>query len=404
MIRNLLAGDLARLVAVGDGGLSHARRSPGGFRRHRGRAPRRAAGRRARHLRQSLPLRRGASRRWRAGRAVLLHRMGSPPRIGRSPRAQVAAFLHDRPGAPEGEDATTLLAGPAAERLVDEVPAGALVATLATSGSTGDRVLLPKTAGQLLGEARASCAQLGSRRARACSRPCRRTTSTGCSSPCSLPLRAGAAFVRETRCTPKRCSPRSSGTGRRTSSPSLPTSARSIARADDDVARAGVSSGAPLPPDTARAVAGVLGIPVSEVYGSTETGGIAWREDPASAVDARSRRRRRGRRRGPAAPRVAAARPRRRAPLPAPTSCALDPGGGFDPARPRRRGREGGREARRACEVEERALAVPGVRDAAALAEPVGGARGVEVWLAVAAAAEVRRTRCAASSPDGSIQ
>ncbi|UXY16007.1 AMP-binding protein [Chitiniphilus purpureus] len=42
------------------------------------------------------------------------------------------------------------------------------------------------------------------------------------------------------------------------------------------------SSGGPLATDAARAAAGRLGTPVHEVYGSTETGGIAWRADPAA--------------------------------------------------------------------------------------------------------------------------
>ena len=42
------------------------------------------------------------------------------------------------------------------------------------------------------------------------------------------------------------------------------------------------SAGAPLPADTARVVARVLGVPVTEAYGSSETGGIAWREDVAA--------------------------------------------------------------------------------------------------------------------------
>jgi acyl-coenzyme A synthetase/AMP-(fatty) acid ligase len=49
----------------------------------------------------------------------------------------------------------------------------------------------------------------------------------------------------------------------------------------DGLARAGLrrlfSSGGPLPEETARRVAAETGLPVTEVYGSTEAGGIAWR-------------------------------------------------------------------------------------------------------------------------------
>lgn len=43
------------------------------------------------------------------------------------------------------------------------------------------------------------------------------------------------------------------------------------------------SSGAPLATEPAKAAAQQLGRPVTEVYGSTETGGIAWREQTASS-------------------------------------------------------------------------------------------------------------------------
>ena len=46
------------------------------------------------------------------------------------------------------------------------------------------------------------------------------------------------------------------------------------------------SSGAPLPPDTAIRLASGLGQAVTEVYGSTETGGVAWRarREPADVL------------------------------------------------------------------------------------------------------------------------
>ena len=43
------------------------------------------------------------------------------------------------------------------------------------------------------------------------------------------------------------------------------------------------SSGGPLPEDGARRCLAVLGTPATEVFGSTETGGIAWRTHPAEA-------------------------------------------------------------------------------------------------------------------------
>lgn len=46
------------------------------------------------------------------------------------------------------------------------------------------------------------------------------------------------------------------------------------------------SSGGPLARDASLAVRGTLGVPVIEVYGSSETGGIAWRSQSDAALDA----------------------------------------------------------------------------------------------------------------------
>jgi acyl-CoA synthetase (AMP-forming)/AMP-acid ligase II len=70
---------------------------------------------------------------------------------------------------------------------------------------------------------------------------------------------------------------------------SVPTSIKHIARHTSfpmlrERCRAVFSSGGPLPTTTAHAVADVLGSAPVEVLGSTETGGIAWREQ-SPAVD-----------------------------------------------------------------------------------------------------------------------
>jgi len=71
---------------------------------------------------------------------------------------------------------------------------------------------------------------------------------------------------------------------------SVPTSIKHIARhpsfgALRDHCRIVFSSGGPLPTATAHAVAEGLGRPPVEVLGSTETGGIAWREQAPGIVD-----------------------------------------------------------------------------------------------------------------------
>jgi acyl-CoA synthetase (AMP-forming)/AMP-acid ligase II len=145
------------------------------------------------------------------------------------------------------------------------------------------------------------------------------------------------------------------------------------------------SAGAPLPETTARALRERHGWPVVEVYGTTETGGIAWRRagdeawTPYPGVTAAA---------GPDggllvdSPWLEAGRA---GPFPVPDRVELRPGGGFVLL-----GRMDGvakvagkRVALR--EVEERLLALPGVRDAAALAQPSSGLRGEEIWVAVAA-------------------
>lgn len=71
---------------------------------------------------------------------------------------------------------------------------------------------------------------------------------------------------------------------------SVPTSIKHIARHPSFSALRGhcrivFSSGGPLPTATAHAVAEGLGVPPVEVLGSTETGGIAWREQSPGLLD-----------------------------------------------------------------------------------------------------------------------
>jgi 3-hydroxymyristoyl/3-hydroxydecanoyl-(acyl carrier protein) dehydratase len=145
------------------------------------------------------------------------------------------------------------------------------------------------------------------------------------------------------------------------------------------------SSGAPLPADTARALDERLGWPVAEVFGSSETGGIAWRsgiggpwrpfprvsvrvgDDECLLLDS------------PLLPGDA----------PRPFACAdrvaLRADGTFD-LLGRTDGvvKVGGKRVS-LREIEERLLALPGVLDAAALACAQAGARGEEIWAAVVA-------------------
>lgn len=391
MIRDLLAGDPARPVALGDAGPRTRSDLAADSARIAGALRARRPGDVLvvfddRYLFAAALL--GA---WRAGRAVLLPPNGQPATIqALARRPGVAAFLHDRPGAPEGEEAAALLAGPPAERLVDEVPAGKVVATLATSGSTGDHVLLPKAAAQLIGEARTLVAQFGMGAGARVVATVPSHHIYGLLFAVLAPLQAGAAFLRETPAHAETvlAAVRRHGATHLVSVPAHLRALEALGPSRTSLVRV-FSSGAPLPPETARVVASVLAIPVTEVYGSSETGGIAWREDPAApwrpfrgvsvGADAEGRLLLES-------PLLA---PGTTAPLPCSDLVTLHPDGRFTLlGRADGTVKVGGKRVA-LQEIEARALAVPGVRDAAALAEPVGGARGVEVWLAVAAAADV---------------
>jgi acyl-coenzyme A synthetase/AMP-(fatty) acid ligase len=325
---------------------------------------------------------------WRAGRAALLPPNGQPATIqALAAGGGVAAFLHDRPGSPEGEDVSALLAGPPADDPVRPLPADVRVATLATSGTTGEHAFVPKTAAQLLGEAATLVAEFRID-------PAARVLATvpshhiyGLLFGVLVPLRAGGALVRE---TPVHAEAVAAAVERHgaTHLASVPAHLRALdalAPARTSLARV-FSSGAPLPAATAATVGRVLGLPVTEVYGSSETGGIAWREAPDApwrpfpGVTVT---------RGPAdrllidSPLLA---PGAERPFPCADRVAPEGDGRFALlGRTDGTVKVGGKRVA-LQEIEARALAVPGVRDAAALAEDVGGARGAEVWLAVAGA------------------
>ena len=150
--------------------------------------------------------------------------------------------------------------------------------------------------------------------------------------------------------------------------------------------RVAFSAGSPLPESTARALRERHGWRTVEAYGSTETGAIGWREalpeelwvpfgdtvvtegeDGGALIDSS---------------RVAASGPR---PFPLADRVEVRPSGRFVLL-----GRMDGvvkvagkRVSLR--EVEERLLSLPGVEDAAALAQPSSAMRGQEIWVAVAA-------------------
>jgi len=323
---------------------------------------------------------------WWAGHAVLLPPNGQPESVRELARAPgVRAFLHDRPGTGEGTDLRTLLGGEPLPGRPPPLPDERHVATVTTSGSTGPHQRCPKTAGQLLGEADVLRETFATGPAAVVLATVPAHHIYGLLFSVLLPLRAGAAFVRESPLQPEAVTA-ALRRHRATHLVSAPAHLRALETADEapPLERA-FSSGAPLPASTARALHARFGWSVAEIYGSTETGGIGWREGPEQAwlpfpgVDVRCGE---GDRLLLDSPRLAPGEPR---PYAAADRIALAGSGRFVLL-----GRTDGvvkvaGKRVSVAEVEARLLALPGVRDAAVLAEEVGGTRGQE--LAVAAVA-----------------
>jgi 4-coumarate--CoA ligase (photoactive yellow protein activation family) len=336
---------------------------------------------------------------WQVGHAVALPPNAAPETVrALRRRPGVVLLLHDtdtedphdlRPwlaaaeSAPEGP-------GPAALR---EIPGDRTIATVYTSGSTGAHQACPKTAAQLLGEAAAlvACFDVTAGRRVVATVPPHHLY--GLLFSVLVPLAAGACFVRDTPLHAETVA----ATARRWGADilvSVPVHLRSLtvlAPGELPPLARVFSSGAPLPVDTAAALGERLGLQVTEIFGASETGGIAWRRHepvpgdrsealawrplPGVAVEADGE----GRLllRSPFLPPDAAQ----------PFACADQiepaPGGRFH-LLGRRDGvlKIAGKRVALA-EVEQRLLAQPGVADAAVAALEVGEPRGHEIVAAV---------------------
>ena len=323
---------------------------------------------------------------WAAGHAIRLPPNVQPETVRTvASSAQVRSVLHDRDGAPGGSDVRALLERPA--------PAGALapldlerrLLTVMTSGSTGASQAWHKTGRQLFDEADVSARLFGPGRGGRVLATVPAHHIYGLQFGVLVPLRAGGAMVRSGALLAEEVMAEVERHAV-TVLVSVPAHLASLAAADRAPPLSVVySAGAPLPGTTARALRDRHGWPVVEIYGTTETGGIAWRRagddawTPYPGVSAST-----GADGGLLvdSPWLEAERAR---PFPVADRVELRPGGGFVLL-----GRMDGvakvagkRVSLR--EVEERLLAVPGVRDAAALAQPSAGLRGEEIWVAVAA-------------------
>lgn len=265
-------------------------------------------------------------------------------------------------------------------------PPERLLAKVYTSGSTGEHAVCPKTAGQLLGEAsvlRDAFGIAAGARVLAMVPPYH---IYGLLFGVLVPLVSGAAVYRHTPLlAPEVAAVLREGVDVLVTVPAHLRALGLDEEAQPPLARV-FSSGAPLAPEVAEQVRSRFGWKVTEVFGSTETGGIGWRQsggegpyrplpgvEVAAGEDGALEVRSPFLHPGAPQPHVGADR------------AEVEPDGRFTPL-----GRADGvlkiggvRVA--LAEVERRLAGVEGVRDAAALAVEVGGARGHEVWAAVVA-------------------
>jgi 4-coumarate--CoA ligase (photoactive yellow protein activation family) len=233
---------------------------------------------------------------WQRGHAVALPPNAAPETVrALRRRGGVVALLHDTDTPDEfdlrawlaasevGED-LSLGAGPEVLAAID---GARVIATVYTSGSTGAHQACPKTAAQLLGEAAtlARCFAVTRERRVVATVPPHHLY--GLLFSVLMPLAAGASFVRETPLHAETVA----ATARRHAADllvSVPIHLRSLTVLDAGELPAFVgvfSSGAALPTETAAALGG-LGLAVTEIYGASETGGIAWRRHVPGAIEA----------------------------------------------------------------------------------------------------------------------
>jgi len=220
---------------------------------------------------------------WSAGLAVALPPNGRAQTIATLlERSEIGCLLHDT-GAGGHLQVDRILAAaadPASRRVAPVLPVPEpLAATVFTSGTTGDSEAWPKTPEQLLGEVAVLARTFDVR-------PGTRSVVTvppahlyGLLFGVLLPLCTGGAFLRETPLLPEAVAARVREEHADTlvSVPVHLRTAQTIAAPLLASLHRVFSSTAPLDERTAHAFATTHGVPIIEIFGSTETGGIAWR-------------------------------------------------------------------------------------------------------------------------------
>lgn len=305
------------------------------------------------------------------------------------------AVLDDRDGRGLGTGTSTGR-GDGRRTRFREVASGERIATLYTSGSTGESLICRKTAGQLLGESGVLAQHFGVQ-----ANDCVLSTVPdrhiyGLLYGVLMPMSAGARFVRDTPFHAEAVADfiRRFDVDTLVSVPAHLRGLLSLPEGSLPVARV-FSSGAEIPETTATKLNEKFGIRVTEAFGSSETGGIAyrdglsrepWRPLPGVEVAADDE--------GRLLVRSPFIDPEEGAPYRCNDRVDILGDGRFHHV-----GREDGvvkiggvRVSEK--EVEQRILALPGVEDAAVVSVKVDGPRGCEIWAAMVASGwDARRLR-----------
>ncbi len=327
---------------------------------------------------------------WEAGFGVALPPNAQPETVKAiRHRPEIVTVLHDGEG-PKGIDVRGILdAAPPDDAPLSPIAAERHLATVFTSGSTGEHRACPKTGAQLLGEVKTLLAAFPEAAGARVLSVVPAHHIYGLLFGVLVPTCGGGAFHRD--------GPRDvEGLAKALSENvhvlvSVPAHLRSLRFAEEGLlpkVQRVFSSGAPLPADTAKDLDKRAGWTVTEVLGSTETGGIAWRDRsaapatpwqpfPGVTVDAGD------------GELMLLESPLLSADLPQPYI-------GGDRVKPLPDGRfehlgradgvlKVGSNRVSVAELAARLAEIDGVNDAAVLPVEVGGARGVETWAALVA-------------------
>ncbi|MCC6876515.1 MAG: acyl-CoA synthetase [Sandaracinaceae bacterium] len=337
---------------------------------------------------------------WRRGFAVALPPSAQPDAIDAVRRRGARTVIHDVDGVDRGIDvrsapiveAARARVGKEAFASIGPFDRDRVLAIVHTSGTTGTSLACAKTAGQLLGEAQVLVQSFEIARGVRVAAMVPPHHIYGLLFGVLVPLVAGGAYHRTTPLHPAEVAEvvRDGDV-----IVSVPAHLRALIASDAMPKPSRIfSSGAPLPPNVAEQLRLRFGWIVTEVFGSTETGGIAWRQSGGRGAWA-------------PLPGVVVRAEDERLVLDSPFLSPSEPRPyrGADRVQLLEDGtflhlgradgvlKVGGVRVSIA-EIEARLMAIEGVRDAAAIGVEVEGPRGVEVWAAVESdlsVSEIRR-------------